>query len=150
MPSAYTPRLCCLAHILAFAPSKPWCTAPRRTPAGVENEVLSFALLTTLGISGTALVEDRYSVVGARLSQPLSGVSAQPPTSFSVSLRSSHVDGQQEEATHGGRYQSRSVRTQTHDLRWLILHSLVSALDSLGAGFPPQVQLRQYLQSPAI
>ena len=58
--------------ILASATSRP--AAPRQIPSGFRGEVLSVAPPWIPGLSGTALVEDRDSVVCARSSQRPSGV----------------------------------------------------------------------------
>ncbi|KAH9159742.1 hypothetical protein EDB89DRAFT_1071745 [Lactarius sanguifluus] len=93
--------------ILASATSKPRRVTPRWSSSGFEGQTSSFAPPSTPGLSGTALAEDCHSNVGATR-QPLSGVSLQFPTVSSSSLGPSHVDGQQEGATHSERNQSRS------------------------------------------
>src|SRR6266702_820699 len=84
------------------------CAAQRWTPSGFGGVFLSFAQPLTLGLSGTALVGDSNSVVGARSSQCPSGAFVQPMTMFDSYLGPPCIDRQQEGAMHGGRNQSRS------------------------------------------
>ncbi len=96
---------CWSADILASASRR---AAPRRTPSGFGGDFLSFAGPSTPGLSGTALVGDRNSVVGTGSSQRPSGAFVQPTTTFDSHLGPQRVDGQQERATCGRRNQSRS------------------------------------------
>src|SRR6266702_3389126 len=69
-----TTTVCCFARPLIFWHRRLPGAAPRQIPSGFRGEVLSVAPPWIPGLSGTALVEDRDSVVCARSSQRPSGV----------------------------------------------------------------------------
>ncbi|KAH9051495.1 hypothetical protein EDB87DRAFT_1664548 [Lactarius vividus] len=97
---------CSSIDILASLTSNQKHVIQRWSYSGFEGQTSLLTLPSTPGLSGTALVEDRHSVVGAT-SWHLSGVSVQSPMFSGSSLGPSHVGGQQG-VTHSGRNQSRS------------------------------------------